>query len=42
MGLPLPAVTRMMIKEAVARMEDPSRPKPFLRYKDKGMQPTAL
>jgi 8-oxo-dGTP pyrophosphatase MutT (NUDIX family) len=42
MGLPLPAVTRMMIKEAVARMEDPSRPKPFLRYKDKGMRPTAL
>jgi 8-oxo-dGTP pyrophosphatase MutT (NUDIX family) len=42
MGLPLPAVTRMMIKEAVARMEDPSRPKPFLRYKDKGMKPTAL
>lgn len=42
MGMPLPAVTRMMIKEAVARTEDPSRPKPFLRYKDKGMRPTAL
>jgi 8-oxo-dGTP pyrophosphatase MutT (NUDIX family) len=42
MGLPLPAVTRMMIKEAVARVEDPGRPKPFLRYKDKGMRATAL
>lgn len=42
MGLPLPAVTRMMIKEAVERMKDPSRPKPFMRYKDKGMRPTAL
>ena len=42
MGLPLPAVTRMMIKEAVERMKDPARPKPFLRYKDKGMRPTAL
>ena len=44
MSLPLPAVTRMMLKEAVLRMEDPSRPKPFLRYRDKeqGMRPTAL
>lgn len=42
MGLPLPAVTRMMIKEAVERMKDPSRPKPFLRYKDKGMRPVSL
>lgn len=42
MALPLPTVTRMMIKEAVARMEDPSRPKPFLRYKDRGMRPSAL
>jgi 8-oxo-dGTP pyrophosphatase MutT (NUDIX family) len=42
MGLPLPTVTRMMIKEAVARMEDPSRPKPFLRYKDKGMRAASL
>lgn len=33
--LPLPTVTRLMLKEAVARMEDPSRPKPFLRYKDR-------
>jgi 8-oxo-dGTP pyrophosphatase MutT (NUDIX family) len=44
MALPLPAVTRVMIKEAVARMDDPNRPKPFLRYKnnEKGMRPTAL
>jgi len=42
MGLPLPTVTRMMIKEAVERMKDPSRPKPFLRYKDRGMRPTSL
>ncbi|MDZ4372718.1 MAG: NUDIX hydrolase [Phenylobacterium sp.] len=44
MSLPLPAVTRMMIKEAVLRMEDPSRPKPFLRYKDReqGMRPISL
>lgn len=44
MGLPLPTVTRMMIKEAALRMSDPSRPKPFLRYKDRmsGMRPTHL
>ena len=42
MGLQLPAVTRMMIKEAGERMKDPSRPKPFLRFKDKAMRPTAL
>jgi 8-oxo-dGTP pyrophosphatase MutT (NUDIX family) len=40
--LPLPTVTRMMLKEAVARMDDPSRPKPFLRYKDKAMRPAHL
>ena len=33
--LPLPTVTRLMLKEAAARMEDPSRPKPFLRYRDR-------
>ena len=42
MGLPLPTVTRMMIKEAVERMKDPARPKPFLRYKDRGMRPSSL
>jgi 8-oxo-dGTP pyrophosphatase MutT (NUDIX family) len=31
MALPLPGVTRMMIKEAALRMDDPDRPKPFLR-----------
>lgn len=42
MSLPLPAVTRMMIKEATARMADPSRPKLFLRFKDQAMRPTHL
>ena len=42
MGLQLPAVTRMMIKDAGERMKDPTRPKLFMRYKDKGMKPTAL
>jgi hypothetical protein len=32
----------MMIKEAVARMEDPSRPKPFLRFKAGAMRPAHL
>ncbi|WP_337186106.1 NUDIX hydrolase [Phenylobacterium sp.] len=43
-GLPLPTVTRMMIREAVLRMDDPTRPKPFLRYKDReeGMRPVSL
>ncbi len=41
-ALPLPTVTRMMLKEAVARMDVPSRPKPFLRYKDKAMRPAHL
>jgi len=41
-ALPLPTVTRMMLKEAVARMDDPSRPKPFLRYKDRAMRPAHL
>ena len=41
-ALPLPTVTRMMLKEAVARMDDPSRPNPFLRYKDKAMRPAHL
>ncbi|HEX5263907.1 MAG TPA: NUDIX hydrolase [Phenylobacterium sp.] len=41
-ALPLPTVTRMMLKEAVLRMDDPSRPKPFLRYKDRAMRPMSL
>ena len=40
--LPLPTVTRMMLKEAVLRMDDPNRPKPFLRYKDRAMRPMQL
>mgnify|MGYP002135000175 CR=1 FL=1 len=42
MGLQLPAVTRMMIKEAAERTKDPSRPKPFFRFKDRAMRPTTL
>ena len=40
--LPLPSVTRMMIKESVARMKDPSRPKPFLRFRSGAMRPAHL
>ena len=29
--LPLPSVTRLMIKEAAARIHEPSRPRPFFR-----------
>jgi 8-oxo-dGTP pyrophosphatase MutT (NUDIX family) len=36
-SLPLPTVTRVMIKEAFARLDDPSRPKPFLRYRDRSV-----
>jgi hypothetical protein len=32
----------MMIKEAVERMRDPSRPKPFLRFKAGAMTPSHL
>jgi 8-oxo-dGTP pyrophosphatase MutT (NUDIX family) len=41
-ALPLPSVTRMMIKESVERMKDPHRPKPFLRFRAGGMRPTHL
>jgi 8-oxo-dGTP pyrophosphatase MutT (NUDIX family) len=41
-GLPLPTVTRTMLKEVVLRMDDPARPKPFLRYKDRAMRPVHL
>lgn len=42
LALPLPAVTRMMIREAVARLEDPSRPQPFMRFKQGAMRPLTL
>lgn len=44
LGLELPTVTRMMIKETVERLKDPARPKPFLRYKSRmtGMAPSYL
>ena len=41
-GLPLPGVTRAMLKEAVARMSDPGRPKPFLRFRGETPRPTHL
>ncbi|WP_366075867.1 NUDIX hydrolase [Phenylobacterium sp.] len=41
-ALPLPSVTRMMIKESVERMKDPARPKPFLRFRAGGMRPAHL
>jgi 8-oxo-dGTP pyrophosphatase MutT (NUDIX family) len=37
-ALPLPSVTRMMIGEAAARMKDPARPKPFLRFRQGAMK----
>ena len=42
LALPLPAITRTMIKEAVLRMEDPSRPKPFFRFTAGAMKPAFL
>jgi 8-oxo-dGTP pyrophosphatase MutT (NUDIX family) len=42
LALPLPSVTRTMIKEAVLRMEDPSRPKPFFRFRAGAMKPAFL
>ncbi len=41
-ALPLPSVTRMMLKEAVLRMDDPSRPKPYLRFSAGAMRPRHL
>lgn len=40
--LPLPTVTRMMLKEAVLRMDDPTRPKPFMRFRQGAMRPDHL
>ncbi|THD64970.1 NUDIX hydrolase [Phenylobacterium sp.] len=40
--LPLPTVTRMMLKEAVLRMDDPQRPKPFMRFRQGAMRPDRL
>ena len=40
--LPLPTVTRMMLKEAVLRMDDPGRPKPFMRFRQGAMRPDQL
>jgi len=37
LSLPLPAITRVMVEEAVARMADPGRPQPFLRYRKGAM-----
>jgi 8-oxo-dGTP pyrophosphatase MutT (NUDIX family) len=42
LALPLPSVTRMMIREAVARLEDPSRPQPFMRFRQGAMRPAHL
>jgi 8-oxo-dGTP pyrophosphatase MutT (NUDIX family) len=41
-ALPLPTVTRMMITEAVERMRDPNRAKPFLRFRAGAMRPSHL
>ena len=31
-ALPLPSVTRMVIEEAIHRLDDPDRPRPFMRF----------
>ena len=36
--LQLPAITRTVIKEAVQRLENPNRPRPFIRFKTGGMK----
>jgi 8-oxo-dGTP pyrophosphatase MutT (NUDIX family) len=41
-SLPLPTVTRMMLKEAVLRMDAPERPKPFMRFRQGAMRPDHL
>jgi 8-oxo-dGTP pyrophosphatase MutT (NUDIX family) len=41
-ALPLPTVTRMMIRETIERTKDPARPKPFLRFKSGAMRPAHL
>jgi 8-oxo-dGTP pyrophosphatase MutT (NUDIX family) len=41
-SLPLPTVTRMMLKEAVLRMDDGGRPKPFMRFRQGAMRPDRL
>jgi len=38
LALPLPAITRLMVQEAVARLADPSRPQPFLRHRKGAMR----
>ena len=41
-ALPLPTVTRVMLKEAVLRMDDAARPKPFMRFRQGAMRPSHL
>ena len=33
LALPLPSVTRMVIDEAIQRLENPARPRPFMRFR---------
>ena len=42
LDLPLPSITRSMIGEAVKRMQDPARPKPFMRWAAGAMRRTHL
>lgn len=41
-ALPLPSVTRMVISEAVKRLEEPGRPQPFMRFQAKGTRMSHL
>jgi 8-oxo-dGTP pyrophosphatase MutT (NUDIX family) len=42
LALPLPPITRTMINEAVAHLEDPARVRSFIRFRQGAMRPTQL
>ena len=42
LDLKLPTVTRMMIKESVERLKDPTRPKPYIRFRNDARTVTFL
>jgi len=38
LGLNLPAITRTVVKEAALRLEEPGRPRPFVRFRNGGFR----
>lgn len=42
LDLNLPSITRTVVKEAVLRLEDPERPRPFVRFRKGAMRPEHL